>query len=292
MESVSIIGVGKMGGALAIALDHKGFEVKHLVSRSIPSFDKSLKFSKSKPKVLTYLGEFDSDVIFITTQDSEISKIAKDLSNFVKSGQKVFHTSGSLSSELLSCLREKGCSVASIHPLVSISDSLLGSKQFTDKFFCVEGDLEAVTTANNIVKALEGKIFSVETANKTLYHAAAVTACGHLVALFSVAIDMLKQCGLDQKIAQQILLPLVKSTVENLELQSPSQALTGTFARGDITVFENQIAIITEKCPPEILETYLNLAFHSLNIIRPTSENDKKRNKKMKNMILMAKKFS
>jgi predicted short-subunit dehydrogenase-like oxidoreductase (DUF2520 family) len=286
MESVSIIGVGKMGGALAIALDGKGFEIKHLIRKSSVQ---SFQFSNSKPIISSHLERLDSDIVFITTQDSEIENVAKDLTDFVQIGQKIFHTSGSLSSELLSCLREKGCSVASIHPLVSISNSILGSEQFSGKFFCVEGDTEALKTANNIVTALEGNIFSINTADKTLYHTAAVTACGHLVALFSVALEMLKHCGLDEKIAQQIFLPLVKSTVENLDLQTPSQALTGTFARGDVEIFENQISTIKEKCSPEILETYLNLAFHSLNLNESSSKDNKIRNEKMKNMILMVK---
>ena len=42
---------------------------------------------------------------------------------------------------------------------------------------------KAVEAAKKIVDALGGKSFSIETKYKTLYHASAVTACGHLVAV-------------------------------------------------------------------------------------------------------------
>jgi len=59
-------------------------------------------------------------------------------------------------------------------------------------------------------------------------------ASPHLVALFDLAAEMLSACGISKKSARQVLLPLVESTVNNLMVMNPEQALTGTFARGDI----------------------------------------------------------
>ena len=53
--------------------------------------------------------------------------------------------------------------------------------------------------AEKLVTDLGGKSFSIETKYKTLYHASAVTACGHLVALLDVAFEMLSKCGLDEE---------------------------------------------------------------------------------------------
>ncbi|MGI9037142.1 MAG: DUF2520 domain-containing protein, partial [Pyrinomonadaceae bacterium] len=111
-----------------------------------------------------------------------------------------------------------------------------------------------------------GKSFSIPTEFKTLYHAAAVTASGHLTALFSVAIEMLADCGLPDAEAQKILFPLVGSTVKNLAAQTPAQALTGTFARADIETLRRHLETLRENVSPQMLEIYRQLGLRSLNL--------------------------
>src|SRR5205085_3184806 len=104
---------------------------------------------------------------------------------------------------------------------------------FPGSYFCVEGDETAVAIGEQMVKDLGGRPFSIDTKFKTLYHGAAVTACGHLVALFDAAIDMMSRTGLSTEESKEILLPLVTSTVNNMQTSSLYVALTGTFARAD-----------------------------------------------------------
>ncbi len=289
MYSVSIIGVGKMGGALALAFDDKGFKIKTLIGKTSENAERiSLKL-QSKPQVSNEITNLDSDIIFITTQDSEIANVAQLLVNSVSKNQFIFHTSGSLSSEILNCLKVRGCEIGSFHPLVSISDSIIGATHFKDSYFCVEGSEKAVNIANTLVTALEGKSFSIETKHKTLYHASAVTACGHFVALFSIAIEMLSKCGLSELDAKQILLPLIKSTLENLSNQTPNEALTGTFARGDIEILNNQIDVISKNLPPQFLQIYLQLGLQSLNINETASQNKIEKMKELIETFLIAK---
>lgn len=289
MFSVSIIGVGKMGGALAIALDQKGFKIKYLVGKTVENTEKiSLKL-QSKPQLSDEIKNLDSDIILITTQDSEIANVAQLLVNAVSKNQFIFHTSGSLSSEILNCLKAKGCEIGSFHPLVSISDAIIGATRFKDSYFCLEGSEKAVNMADTIVTALEGKSFSIETKHKTLYHASAVTACGHFVALFSIAIEMLSKCGLSEKDAKQILLPLVNSTLENLSNQTTKEALTGTFARGDVEILNNQIEVLSKNMPPQFLQIYLQLGLQSLNINESAPQNKIEKMKELIETFLIAK---
>ncbi len=122
-----------------------------------------------------------------------------------------------------------------------------------------------------------------------MYHASAVTACGHLVALIDVAIEMLTRCGLDETEARKMLMPLVKSTVENLNTQNTSEALTGTFARVDVKTLENHLQIIKETVSRDILEVYLQLGFRSLHLAEVRGV-DQKNIAEMQNRMLLAKK--
>jgi predicted short-subunit dehydrogenase-like oxidoreductase (DUF2520 family) len=281
MLNISIIGVGKMGGALALAFDRIGFTIDNLVGKPSNLPISQLPFNSSTPNYINQIKAFDSDVIFITTQDSEIEGVAKQLFPSNRKNQIVFHTSGSLSSDVLFNLKEKGYEIGSIHPLVSISDQIIGAEHFSGSFFCVEGTAGALSIANKIVNAIDGKPFTIESKHKTLYHASAVTACGHIVALFSVAIEMLSKCGLNETDAKTILLPLLKSTLENLTVQPNESALTGTFARLDEQILKNQVSAIRKSMPNNVLDIFLALGLQSLKLNR---DNTAERLAKIENM--------
>jgi predicted short-subunit dehydrogenase-like oxidoreductase (DUF2520 family) len=269
MRKISIIGVGRLGGALAIVLSEKGFAVEQLIVRNGETARRIAQILEPRPQISTFeeVNEITSEIVFITTPDSEIESAAENLLTKIKRAKPVvFHTSGSLSSEILKVLSASGCATGSIHPLVSLSDAVLGAGRFAGAYFCVEGAREAVREAEKIVDALGGKPFTIETKYKTLYHASAVTACGHLVALIDAAIEMLAKCGLSEARAKETLLPLIKSTVENLEVQSPSEALTGTFARADVATFEKHLAALRENVSKEALEIYLQLGARSVHL--------------------------
>lgn len=290
MTTVSIIGIGRVGGALALALDKKNYQIENLLVRDQSNAARITPLMKSQPQIIsdTQVALIKSDVIFITTQDPEIIKIAELFSMRAGNKKTVFHTSGSLSSEVLQTLKKKDFFVGSIHPLVSVSDSIIGEKRFANSYFCVEGDIEAVETAKMIVGDLDGKSFQIETKFKTLYHAAAVTACGHLVATIDTAIEMMEKCGIGAAEAQKVLLPLIKSTVENLEVQTASQALTGTFARTDAETFERHRETMRANLSSEICEIYYLLGLRSLKLAEKNGA-DKKTADELRKKILLAK---
>ncbi len=276
--NISVIGVGKLGGALALALSNKGYEVRQLIVRSDENATRIAEMIKPRPLILSHheFEKIDSDVVFIAVQDSEISLVAEILAKKLEHIPFVFHTSGALTSKVLHKLNGEGCEVASFHPLVSISDSISGANNFKDAYFCIEGDIEAVIVGKQIVSDLEGKPFSVETKNKSLYHASAVTACGHLVALISAAIEMLTECGLEADKAQKILLPLIKSTVSNLESKTPAEALTGTFARADVETLRQHLEILEGNVSDETRKIYLQLGLYSIPLAKEQGADEAK----------------
>jgi predicted short-subunit dehydrogenase-like oxidoreductase (DUF2520 family) len=265
---ICVIGVGRMGGALAIALSKKGYKVKQLVTKDFESAKRVASYINPRPEIFgpDEYEKVSTDIIFISAQDSEISNIDRLLAIDLEHLPYIFHNSGAKSSDILFELRKNGCQVGSFHPLVSISDSVKDTKNFQDAYFCLEGDEEAVEIGGYIVNALGGKSFSVPTEYKALYHASAVTACGHLVTLLSIAFEMFNKCGLEPSETQQILLPLIKSTINNLSHQTPVEALTGTFARGDIETMSDHLQAIKTNMRPEVLEIYKTIGLESLNL--------------------------
>ncbi|MEP6849292.1 MAG: Rossmann-like and DUF2520 domain-containing protein [Acidobacteriota bacterium] len=275
MSTISIVGAGRLGGALALALDKAGFDIDLLIYRTseLPAHFSS---QFRRPPVITDsgdVGEIRSDIIFITTQDAEIAAATKQLAGFITGSPTVFITSGAISSSYIGELRAKGCRIGSLHPLVSISDPLMGSDRFSGAYFCVEGDPEAIQQAEPIIKGLGGHSFSIDPDKKALYHASAVMASGDLLALIDMAVGILEKCGLEGNKASAVLLPLIKSTVENFAERGIEGSLTGPFVRGDSATFERHLNALKRNSTNTELETYLNLGERSLEIAMRTSAN-------------------
>ncbi|HQU92981.1 MAG TPA: DUF2520 domain-containing protein [Pyrinomonadaceae bacterium] len=264
MRSVSILGIGRAGGALALALSRAGVPIDRLIYRADPPAADGL--DRQRLVLFDSIDAIESDVLLIATADQDIRSTADSLAKFAKLPSVVLHLSGSLSSDELSILREKNAAVGSMHPLVSISDAELGSERFLGSYFCVEGDSNAVASALRIVELLGGQHFSIETSLKALYHASAVMASGNVVALFDAAIEMLSKCGLDREQAHRILFPLLQSTVANLAERSTEQALTGPFVRGDSAALERHLAAFEGTIDDSIRSIYLDLAERSVKL--------------------------
>jgi len=279
MRDISIIGLGRVGGALAIALDKAGAEVNCLVTRTPADAEAVIREMTSAPQVLgaEELGSLPLGTVIIAVRDDQIYDVARSLSAEITAQDSLFlHTSGAKDSGILDPVREAGGRVGSMHPLVSISEPLLGSTRFTDAFFCVEGDEEAASEGEALVRLLGGTPFTIPTARKALYHAAANMACGHIVALIDAAARALSVCGPDRDESLKILMPLIRSTVENLSSQSPESALTGTFARADVETFLSHLEALESSVPDDILISYLLLGEMSLKLAaRQGADKDK-----------------
>ena len=272
MQNVSIVGVGNLGGALAIALTRSGWQVDQMIVRH-GKVGKRIKRNTNPDATLidsNKLRDIPSKVVIICVDDPEITNVAKQIRPFINSSQTVFHTSGSLPSSALSALRDRGAKIGSLHPLTSISEPFAGSKQFRGTYFCVEGDAGAAKVGRKIVRSLGGMAFSIDENGKALYHAAAVTAAGHITALFEAAVQMMEVSGVDRKTARKLLIPLVKSTVGNLQKQEPKDALTGTFSRLDLDTFKRHISSFGDL-PPKLVHIYLGLGARSLELVQQRS---------------------
>ncbi|HKR10579.1 MAG TPA: Rossmann-like and DUF2520 domain-containing protein [Pyrinomonadaceae bacterium] len=268
---VSIIGTGRLGTALALALAEQGYSIGALVARRREKARRAAARLDVPSRVLALKELVDRPpfgLLLISTPDDQIPRVTEALAkmDWDKDGSKciVLHTSGALSSDVLAPLRKTGWSVGSLHPLVSVSEPRAGARLLHGAFWCVEGDKRAVRLARSLVRDLDGKSFSISSENKPLYHAAAVMASGNVTALFDVALELLGQCGLNPKQAQEALMPLLASAVRNLENLNPSQALTGTFARGDVETVKRHLQVL--KSNKFALEIYRLLGLRSLDL--------------------------
>jgi len=287
--NVAIIGAGRLGTALTLALSQQDYVVSTIVSRTLKSAKRTARLLPH-PAIALDVSQLSSlklpDLLLITTPDGQIEVVAQALDSLELPQRKkpvALHTSGALSSSVLSNLAQRGWQVGSLHPLLSISD-LQGVVDFAGAYWCIEGQPLAQRRAKALVRSLNGKSFSIGLKYKALYHASAVMASGSVIALFDAAIEMLTASGLPRREAKRVLMPLIESTVRSLENKETAPALTGPFARGDIETIKLHLEALSEVNKKEIEDLYRVLGRRSLKLAQ-TRGLDPQTSKKIRRVL-------
>jgi predicted short-subunit dehydrogenase-like oxidoreductase (DUF2520 family) len=242
LNSLAIVGPGRVGRALGRRLREQGWRIGAVVSRSESSARRAVRVigagrahAGMSREVLT------AQVVLLSTPDDEIADVARQIAEMLRqsgaekpSGIVFLHTSGALDASVLESLREQGASVGSIHPLQTFSG--VGVPELEGKLFAIEGDPAAVRAARSIARQLGGRPVKISASKKRLYHAAAALAAGHVLALEEAATRMLMSAGMKRQEAVRALLSLTRQALENFERLGIRAAWTGPLARGDYRV--------------------------------------------------------
>ena len=267
-KTLAIVGAGRVGRALGRCLRELGWKVGVVVTRSEASARRAVRFiGAGKPHGGLTRHIVSSHVILIATPDDAIPDVARELARMGGEelhGRVVLHTSGAQDSHVLAPLKELGAAVGSMHPLQTFSG--VGVADLTGKVFAVEGDVVAVRTARQIARALAGSPVQIAAGKKVLYHAAAVLAAGHVLALVEAATQLLISLGMKRSEATRALLPLTRQVLDNSERVGPRAAWTGPLARGDYKIVEAHLRALHDS-REEVARAYeaLNrLAIHVL----------------------------
>jgi len=232
--SFAVVGCGRVGGALGQLLKERGYPAAAVASRTPASAEK-LGRALGCPALPAGEAVRKAGLVFITTPDREIAPVSAALAaqGAFRPGQVVAHTSGAHGADELKGVREAGALAVSIHPLQSFADVEGAKQSLPGSWFALEGDAGAMPLARQVVADLNGHAFTINAADKPLYHAAACIASNYLVSLMHLATGLYGRFGLSRAEAFQALLPLVQGTVNNIARVGPVAALTGPIARGD-----------------------------------------------------------
>jgi predicted short-subunit dehydrogenase-like oxidoreductase (DUF2520 family) len=255
--TLSIVGAGRVGRALARRLRESGWRIGAVVTRSEPTARKAVR-SIGAGQARAYLTRqvLAAQVILVTTPDRDLAKVAEELARIGAEelrGKIVLHTSGAVSSHVLAPARKCGADVGSMHPLQTFSG--VGIPPLEGKVFAIEGAPAAVRAARQIARALGAIPVRVESSQKPLYHAAGAFAAGSVLALMESASVLMTAAGMKRREAVRALLPLTRQVLDNFERLGPRAAWTGPLSRSDYAVVASHLEAMSQF-PPEFAEAY------------------------------------
>lgn len=241
--TLSIIGGGNVGKALG-RLWHAGqvFRIQNVLCRRPASASEAVRFIGAG-RAAHDIGQLrPADVTMLTVPDDSIVPVCTQLAaaGLLARAGVVFHCSGALPSAAMEAALASGAAVASVHPVRSFADPEQVAQSFTQTWCGVEGDRRALDVLEPAFAKLGARLVPIDAGHKMLYHSAAVFASNYLVTLLDVALHAYGQAGIPRHVAQDMLEPLVRKTVDNVFANGPEQALSGPIARGDLATASRQ----------------------------------------------------
>jgi predicted short-subunit dehydrogenase-like oxidoreductase (DUF2520 family) len=234
IKSVAIVGAGRLGRALARALDAAGIAVEGPLGRAV---------------------EPTSEIAVLCVPDAEIAAAAAAAGG----ARFVGHVSGATP---LSALAEAGDETFGLHPLQTFAGGE-GAEAFRGAGAAIAGTTpEALAVARELAERLGMTAIEISDSERAAYHAAASIASNFLITLQAAAERLAAGAGIDPADARALLAPLVRSTVDNWAERGPRDALTGPVARGDHDTVARQRDAV-DRHAPDLLPLFDELVAHT-----------------------------
>jgi predicted short-subunit dehydrogenase-like oxidoreductase (DUF2520 family) len=264
---ITIIGAGRMGQGLGLALKRRGYKVV-LVNRGPRDVIAPLVLHQGSRAEATA----GAELVLIATPDDAINQVAADLAaeRAISRDQVVLHLSGLLDRNALLPLEESGAGCGSFHPLQSVAEPGTAAERLKGAYVGIEGDERALIAAERLANTLRMVPVRIPAEAKPAYHAGAAFVANYTIALVGVAERLARSAGVSPEIAAHIYLPLLGGAVANLTSLGPAASLTGAVRRGDVQTIQSHL----EALSPEDRKLYRTVGRAAVALAREAGLSD------------------
>jgi len=265
--SITIVGAGNLGTALALSLHEAGYPVTQVVSRPRAASRRRAQALARKVGAKAVVGGKEAiaaQIVWLCVPDREIRNCALGLSKAGDwRGKIAFHSSGVLASSELRGLKKRGAAVASVHPMMTFVAGVTPSLRGVG--FALEGDAAAVRIARQVVSALGGGAVQIAEEDKRLYHAWGTFVSPLFTALLAIGEQIAATAGFSRAQARRWMIPIVRQTLENYARQGAARGVSGPIMRGDAVTVKEHLRVL--RGLPKAGEAYRALASAALDTL-------------------------
>lgn len=269
---LALVGPGRLGQAVTRLLQLAGHDVVAVLGRDRERTRAAAAFigcpaaATLDPAALS-----SAELVLLALPDDRLGAVAGELraSGHLAAGAVLVHFSGLHPAAVLLGNGEAaptGAALA-IHPLQTFADAATGVRNLPGTPCAIEGEEALHPLGRALVADLGGRPFVISAEQKPRYHAAACVASNYLVTLAATACELLGGCGFEREQALDLLLPLLRGTLDNLADQGPVAALTGPIARGDVQTVTTHLEALA-PFPAATRDLYCLLGHRTLELAR------------------------
>lgn len=251
LPTLNLVGAGKVGQTLARLWRAQGvFAIQDVRTTSLSSAQAACAVIGAGHAVESLSDMRAADIWMLAVPDALLADCGVALAAAGVSSDSpaptVFHCSGAQDTSVLAPLADLGWHVASAHCLLSFASVSAALQQFPGTPCALEGDASACDGLRAAFTTIGAQCFDIASADKLLYHAAAVFATNFLPVLQATAEDLWRATGMPAALIPHLRESLLRKAVANITTLGPQAALTGPSARGDTAAIARQGAAVSE----------------------------------------------
>lgn len=266
MTRTAVVGPGRVGTALGLALEHAGYEVVAVAGQGqagIDTFRARLPAAEARPVEEVGL---DAELILLCVPDDTLAPVASRIAvaDGVPEGSRWVHVAGGAGVGVLRPVAFAGGRVAACHPAQTFPDPDTGFAALPGTAWAVTAAARDLGWARVLVTDLRGSPVTVDEADRPLYHAGLVVGANATSVVVTLAREMLLGVGIGEPAA--FLEPLATAAAGNAAWRGAA-ALTGPVRRGDAWMVQRHLDELRTSLP-EAVDVYVTLARLALRYAR------------------------
>lgn len=255
---VGVVGAGRVGTVLAVALSRAGHRV---VAASAVADSSIRRIKKNLPGTAIRQPDevvAEADLVLLTVPDDALPGLVAGLASTGAdlAGRLLAHASGLHGLAVLEPATRRGAMPLALHPVMTFTGRPDDVDRLAGISFGVTAPDSLRPVAEALVVEMGGEPVFISEELRSLYHAALASGANHLVTLVVQAADLLRQAGVEDP--ARMLGPLLSAALDNA-LRLGDAALTGPVARGDAETVASHIGAL-RAAAPETLPAYLAMA--------------------------------
>ena len=255
---IGFIGAGKVGTALAFHCVRLGYEIAGIYDINPERTQKLANLLKiDRLSILKSIEEVtkDSNVLFLIVPDKNIKPVFMRVKNEIAPGTILVHCAGVFGIEVFSVKGRQKFESLAMHPLQTFLSPKQAIAVLPKSYFALDGTKKGLQFGKRFIRQLKGKAILVTDKDRPLYHAMCVFASNFINGLMEAAEEIGKKLGFSRRQTIAMLMPLIKSTLNNIRDRGAVASLTGPVKRGDRKTVARHIQALKANIP-EIVPVY------------------------------------
>ncbi len=238
-----IIGAGRVGSALSVALNESGHRLLKIISRSINKAEKLAGMAGC-----VFGSELvippDTDLVIVAVNDDALYTVLHETE--MEDNIVIAHTAGSVG---LDVFHKDMSNTGVFYPLQTFTTGR--SYDFSSVPLFIEANRErSREVLLSVASSVSRQVFELDSDKRKYLHLAAVFSCNFVNHMYYAGKEISAMAGMDFN----VLLPLIRETMEKVSSLGPESSQTGPAVRNDKNTIEKHLDLLSFS--PDLQKIY------------------------------------